>query len=644
MKKSILIIIILFKYCNIYGQDIENMGDFYKTLTRQYKKHEEFYKKDIYGTSFSKKDWNSTITTLVNVEYDSLPIFEKPSIRDGELSILKFAKKGELFEFESSFYNSKYHWTLNYMSFQDIGTWYRIRFRHGTLGWIFADVKNCDGNIYCKPVSLINIPQKIPEKETTSENRETDEVSIIDNHYFALIKPYLLWIVLAIFITIYFLFIKPKPKSSISSLDMKAEKIDKSIPERTIEKEVYATENKNTSQYSRHTSNSDNKIESHKKESSYKIAEESKFNTGFLFYYNEINTLMETSERDFRYDVCFSFANEDRKYVEEVANQLKVSNISVFYDGYEQVKLWGKDLYTHLDSVYRTHARYCVMFISAHYAKKLWTNHERKSAQARAFTENSEYILPARFDDTEIPGILPTTGYISLSNLSPSQFASLIKIKILGEKEKTIPKQQNDNNFRRIFYESFDSDHLTQKQKEEQFGKLWLIGASGHWIGNIQNSVFTLKNVSGSKAVLTNRIRYFEPGDEPVDLGNSKASVRVKVGSPTDSFSSGGLLFRSNEEKDAYFAYFLQAGNTISIAKVQSGKLTFLWSQDINEVLENKSTLLKIIGENTKIYFYLDNNLVHSINDTEILTGNTGIIALSLGTFTFDEFTIHIRK
>jgi hypothetical protein len=49
------------------------------------------------------------------------------------------------------------------------------------------------------------------------------------------------------------------------------------------------------------------------------------------------------------------------------------------------------------------------VFISSHYARKLWTNHERKSAQARAFKERSEYLFPARFDDTDVPGILSTT-------------------------------------------------------------------------------------------------------------------------------------------------------------------------------------------------------------------------------------------
>lgn len=132
----------------------------------------------------------------------------------------------------------------------------------------------------------------------------------------------------------------------------------------------------------------------------------------------------------FEYDVALSFAGEDRLYVEGVAKYLKEKGIKVFYDDYEKTGLWGKDLYVYLDEVYQKKARYCVMFLSCHYAEKLWTNHERKSAQARAFIEKGEYILPARFDNTEIPGISPTIGYIDLRSLEPDKFGKLIVEKL----------------------------------------------------------------------------------------------------------------------------------------------------------------------------------------------------------------------
>ena len=135
-------------------------------------------------------------------------------------------------------------------------------------------------------------------------------------------------------------------------------------------------------------------------------------------------------KRRFEFDIALSFAGENRSYVEKVAFTLKQMGFKVFYDKYDLVTLWGKDLYVHLHEIYFKRARYTVIFISKHYAKKLWTNHERKSAQARAFLERREYILPVRFDKTKIPGILPTTGYIELAKLKPSVLAKIIKQKV----------------------------------------------------------------------------------------------------------------------------------------------------------------------------------------------------------------------
>jgi len=134
----------------------------------------------------------------------------------------------------------------------------------------------------------------------------------------------------------------------------------------------------------------------------------------------------------FDYDVALSFAGEDRTYVEQVAAVLKALDVAVFYDAYEQHTLWGKDLYVHLDEVYRLRSRYCVMFLSRSYAGKLWTGHERQSAQARAFTGREEYILPVKLDDTEIPGIRPTTGYLDGRAIDSTQVARLI-VKKLGK-------------------------------------------------------------------------------------------------------------------------------------------------------------------------------------------------------------------
>lgn len=132
----------------------------------------------------------------------------------------------------------------------------------------------------------------------------------------------------------------------------------------------------------------------------------------------------------FDYDVALSFAGEDRPQAEAIASLLIKRGVRVFYDKHEQADLWGKDLYTHLIEVYQKKARYCLMFLSEHYARKLWTNHERSAAQARAFAESKEYILPLKLDDAQIPGVLNTVGHVDLRSTPSSEVVDLLLKKL----------------------------------------------------------------------------------------------------------------------------------------------------------------------------------------------------------------------
>jgi len=324
-----------------------------------------------------------------------------------------------------------------------------------------------------------------------------------------------------------------------------------------------------------------------------------------------------------------------------VAESLRTLQVTFFYDQFEQVELWGKDLYVHLDEVYRKKARYCVMFISEHYARKLWTSHERRSAQARAFADYGEYILPARFDDTEIPGILPTVGFLSLKDKTPEDFAQLIKVKVEGKaRVATNPLTQ----YRRIAYEGFDCGNLSQKDKKKRFGSVWLIGRKGQWSGNIADGVYQVSNLRGPDASLTNHIRYCEPADQAVELGNCRTSVRVCVKPPSDGHSGAGLLIRADDKGANYYAFLLHPGGSVSLAETRSGKLRFRWSCEIPAISPGAFVTLKAVGCAQTIMLYVNEKLVHTMNDSELLSGNPGTMALSIGQFAFDDFSIYLPQ
>lgn len=135
-------------------------------------------------------------------------------------------------------------------------------------------------------------------------------------------------------------------------------------------------------------------------------------------------------ELDSLYDLAISFAGEDREIARVIAHKITSLGHKVFFDEYEKSTLWGKDLYCHLTEVYSLKTRFCLMIVSEHYKNKVWTNLERQASQARAMKEHTEYILPLRIDDTNIPGLLPTIGYIDLRSTSLSEIVDLIRIKL----------------------------------------------------------------------------------------------------------------------------------------------------------------------------------------------------------------------
>jgi hypothetical protein len=148
------------------------------------------------------------------------------------------------------------------------------------------------------------------------------------------------------------------------------------------------------------------------------------------------------------YQIALSFAGEQREYVRGVASAVAARGIAVFYDEFEAVNLWGKDGVEYFHQVFATDAAYVVMFISADYVAKSWTRHERRATLSRAITEDREFVLPVRFDDTDVPGIPSTVQYLKAEDYTPAALAALISEKIgiapLSMKASDVPPPHSD--------------------------------------------------------------------------------------------------------------------------------------------------------------------------------------------------------
>lgn len=132
----------------------------------------------------------------------------------------------------------------------------------------------------------------------------------------------------------------------------------------------------------------------------------------------------------YQYEVALSFAGEQRSYVEGVAVALQGRGISVFYDDFETAELWGKHLAEHLTDVYERNANLALMFVSEAYVEKKWPNHERRAILSRAAMDSKEYVLPIRFDGTQISGLAEDVNYIVADEHTPAEVAALVSAKL----------------------------------------------------------------------------------------------------------------------------------------------------------------------------------------------------------------------
>jgi hypothetical protein len=134
---------------------------------------------------------------------------------------------------------------------------------------------------------------------------------------------------------------------------------------------------------------------------------------------------------DHRYEVALSFAGEDRGYVGRVATALRDRGVALFYDEFETA-LWGRDLFLYLHDVYCTDSRHVLVFLSASYARNMWTSHECRVIQARLIAQPDDFLLLVRLDDSTVPGFLPTLAYVDGRVLAPETLADLVVAKLGG--------------------------------------------------------------------------------------------------------------------------------------------------------------------------------------------------------------------
>lgn len=129
-----------------------------------------------------------------------------------------------------------------------------------------------------------------------------------------------------------------------------------------------------------------------------------------------------------RFLVALSFPGEKRPFVKKVAAELTavLGRDRVLYDEYWAAEFARPNLDLHLGRLYGQESELLVPFFCADYEKKEWCGLEWRQMRELRKQKKDEQIMPFRFDDAPISGVLSIDGYIKVGERSPKHVAKLI--------------------------------------------------------------------------------------------------------------------------------------------------------------------------------------------------------------------------
>ncbi|HLJ27269.1 MAG TPA: TIR domain-containing protein [Candidatus Angelobacter sp.] len=129
-----------------------------------------------------------------------------------------------------------------------------------------------------------------------------------------------------------------------------------------------------------------------------------------------------------RFRVALSFPGEKREFVRLVAESLTATlgQERVLYDEYLTAELARPDLDLYLGNLYRNESDLVVPFYCSEYATKQWCRLEWRQMRDILLNVEGHRIMPFRFDDAPIDGVLSLDGYVKIGSRTPAEVARLI--------------------------------------------------------------------------------------------------------------------------------------------------------------------------------------------------------------------------
>jgi len=151
---------------------------------------------------------------------------------------------------------------------------------------------------------------------------------------------------------------------------------------------------------------------------------------------------MYPEDKNFKYDVAFSFLEEDESLVIQIDDLLK-DRLSSFIYSNKQKEIAGTDGEKTFNEVFGKESRIVVVFYRENWGKTPWTRIEETAIRNRAYNKGYDFVLFIPMETSQkVPQWLPKTQlWIGLERWGISGAASVIEARV--QSSGGTPKEEN---------------------------------------------------------------------------------------------------------------------------------------------------------------------------------------------------------
>lgn len=189
------------------------------------------------------------------------------------------------------------------------------------------------------------------------------------------------------------------------------------------------------------------------------------------------------SDKKYKYDVAFSFLDEDEEFATQINDLLK-DRLSTFIYSERQKELAGNDGEKTFIQVFGSEARTVFVLYRVKWGKTPWTRIEETAIRNRAYNESYDFVIFGRFDkSSRLPEYLPKTQiWVDLERWGAEVAAGVIETKVqeyggtpqeetLEERAARLSREVAVDKERRTFLDSIEGVRAALQEIKDLFSE-----------------------------------------------------------------------------------------------------------------------------------------------------------------------------